>query len=417
VGRLSSNLHRVIPAYLTLFVWNVAWGMSINGPVLPLYVESLGISVIGWSVLAAAFAVGMFLLEWVWGSLCDRTDRRLLMISSVLCMSVIFALYTLHSLVPLFIVLQLLSGAVGVIIGPTTRVYVTHDSPDKSIGLYASVWWAFHNLGRVVGPLLGTYIAQSWSFEYSFYTSSALSIALAFIIMVSFPSDKKRQRAGNPSSIMRGLKVVLAQRSARLLLLSAVFSFMGLSVMRSFLPLYAAEQIKMSTVDVGVLFASVWGAQLFAMPLLGWVSDRFGKKRTVFLGFVLSSCLFLLYFLAGTSYQLLLVSVAVGVGLSGTSLLLAMVPDVAPNRMYGATVGVYGSFEDLGSITGPLIFGFVWSAFGPVFIFAASSITQLLGAVLILAIEQQRSIHTRSIGESSRRIGVASTSGNTCHGK
>jgi len=96
--------------------------MSSNGPVLPLYVESLGISIIGWGVLAAAFGVGMFLLEWVWGSLCDRIDRRLLMISSVLCMSVIFELYTLHSLVPLFIVLQLLSGAVGVIIGPATRV-------------------------------------------------------------------------------------------------------------------------------------------------------------------------------------------------------------------------------------------------------------------------------------------------------
>jgi predicted MFS family arabinose efflux permease len=68
-----------------------------------------------------------------------------------------------------------------------------------------------------------------------------------------------------------------------------------------------------------------------------------------------------------------------------------MVPDVAPNSMYGAAVGVYGSFEDLGIITGPLLFGFVWNAFGPVFIFAASSITQLLGAVLILAIEQERS--------------------------
>jgi len=275
----------------------------------------------------------------------------------------------------------------------------------------------FQLLGRIVGPLLGTYVAQSWSFEYSFYMSSALSIALAFIIMVSFPSDKKRQRAAGPSSIGHGLRIVLAQRSARLLLLSAVFSFMGLSVMRSFLPLYAAEQVKMSTVDVGMLSASVWAAQLFAMPLLGWVSDRFGRKRTVFLGFVLSSCLFLLYFLVGASYQLLLVSVAVGVGLSGTSLLLAMVPDVAPKSMYGTAVGVYGSFEDLGSITGPLLFGFVWSAFGPVFIFAASSITQLFGAVLVLAIAQERSMRLGSRGETSLSVGDASNSENASHGK
>jgi predicted MFS family arabinose efflux permease len=51
--------------------------------------------------------------------------------------------------------------------------------------------------------------------------------------------------------------------------------------------------------------------------------------------------------------------------------------------MQGATIGIYGSFEDLGIIVGPLLFGFVWSAFGPVYIFAASAITQLVGAVLV----------------------------------
>jgi hypothetical protein len=43
---------------------------------------------------------------------------------------------------------------------------------------------------------------------------------------------------------------------------------MSISVIRSFLPLYAAEQIKMSTVEVGVLLASVWGAQLIARLVL-----------------------------------------------------------------------------------------------------------------------------------------------------
>jgi MFS family permease len=391
---LNSNLRRVSPAYLTLLLWNVTWAVSVSGPVMPLYVESLGIGVIGWSALAAASAFGMFLLEWVWGSLGDRTDRRLLMVLSVLCMSVLFVLYTFHVLVPFFILLQLLTGAIGVIIGPTTRAYVSGESPKESIGLYASLWWAFHTLGRVVGPLVGTYIAEMWSFEYSFYASSVLSIILALVIMVSFPSDKKSQRTGSPHGLACGLKFVLDRRSARFLFLSAVFAFMGISVIRSFLPLYASEQIKMSTVEVGVLLASVSGAQLLAMPFLGWLSDKFGRKRTALLGLILSSCLFLLYFFAGTSYQLLMVSIAVGVGLSGASLLLAMIPDVAPSTMYGTAVGIYGSFEDLGIIIGPLVFGFVWSAYGPVFIFAASAITQILGALLVFAIEQKPSSYT-----------------------
>jgi MFS family permease len=165
---------------------------------------------------------------------------------------------------------------------------------------------------------------------------------------------------------------------------------MGFSAIQTFLPLYAFRQAKMSTVEIGVVIAGFAAVQLVAMPLLGWLSDRFGQKRVAVAGLVLSACSFLLYFIAGTSYQIFLVSVAVGVGLSGTSLLLAMIPDVAPKGMYGTAIGLYGSFEDLGIILGPLFYGFVWSSTSPVYVFAASSFTQILCAVLVLAIEQKR---------------------------
>jgi predicted MFS family arabinose efflux permease len=176
-----------------------------------------------------------------------------------------------------------------------------------------------------------------------------------------------------------------------------MFAFIGVSVIRSFLPLYASGQVKMSTVDVGVLLSSFSGAQLISMPLLGLLSDKFGRNRTAILGFILSACLFVLYFLASTSCELLMISIAVGVGLAGTSILLAMIPDVTPNTMHGTGVGIYGSFEDLGIIIGPLLFGFVWTIYGPVFIFAAAAVTQILGALLVLAINRndQNSKHER----------------------
>ena len=385
---MNSNLRHILPAYFTLMVWNAIYAISVAGPVLPLYVKSLGVDVIGWSMLAAASSLGMFLLEWVWGSLSDRIDRRLLMIVSVLSMGALFPLYTIHAFVPYFIALQLISGAVAVVIGPATRSYVSDESPEKSMGLYASLWWAFHTLGRAIGPLLGAYIAQVWSFEYSFYASAALSIALAFIILVTFPSDKRQRRTDSQKSIVDNLRSVLNRRSARYLFLSTMFAFMGVSVIRSFLPLYASGQVKMSTVDVGVLLSLFSGAQLVSMPLLGLLSDKFGRKRTAILGFILSACFFVLYFLASTSSELLMISIAVGVGLAGTSILLAMIPDVTPNTMHGTGVGIYGSFEDLGIIIGPLLFGFVWSIYGPVFIFAAAAVTQILGALLVLAINR-----------------------------
>jgi MFS family permease len=302
-------------------------------------------------------------------------------------MSVLFALFTVRALIPLFIVLELLSGAMGVAVGPTTRSYITAESPEKSTGLYASLWWASFMLGQVIGPIAGSFIAQTWSFQCSFYASSVLAGVLAFFVLSSFPAHKERKGKRRETNLLRGIKLVLGMRSARLLFLSAVLVFIGRSLVIAFLPLYASSVMKMSTFQVGILLATISGTQLVSMPALGWLSDRFSRKRTAVLSYALSGCLFLLYFLAKTTYQLFLVSIAVGVSLSGLFLLLALIPTVASSGTYGRVIGTYGSSEDLGIIIGPVIYGFIWSAYGPVYIFAACSLALLLGAFLVLRID------------------------------
>jgi DHA1 family multidrug resistance protein-like MFS transporter len=384
---LNPNLRRVLPAYVTLLLWNVSWSITITGPVLPLYIESLGIGIVGWSTLAAAFALGMFLFEWVWGSLGDRANRKHLLVFSFLCMCIVFFLYTQHGSFFFFLILQLISGAVGVVVGPTTRASVSEESSLQSAGLFASIWWVFSSIGRIIGPLIGTYIAQGWSFEYSFYASSALSILLILFVLWSFPQS--RQLAGRSRSMIYDVNSALRGHPAQFLFLATIFAFMGFSIIRTFLPLYASVQVGMSTVQIGTLISTVAASQLVAILFLGWVSDRFGQKSMAISGFLLCSGSFLLYLLANTAFQVLLVSIAAGLGLSASLLLLSLVPEVAPKRMYGTVVGIYGSSEDFGIILGPLVYGFVWSAIGPVYIFVASSVTQIFAAALVLAIKKK----------------------------
>ena len=387
---MNANIRRLLPVYLTLVVWTIAWTASINGPVMALYVKSLGIGIMEWSLLAASAAMGMFLLEWVWGALYDRVDRRLLMILSVLGMSILFPLYTIQKFIPFFLVFMFISGAIGIALGPITRAYVSDATPRESIGLFSGLWWAFSILGRTIGPLLGAFIAQVWSFQLAFYLSTLLSLVTVVLIIMTFPKEQASQRVDS-LTLISDLKSVLRLRSMGFLFLSTLFAFMGVALMRSFLPLYASEQVGMSTLEVGVLFSATSAVQLIALPSLGWVSDEFGRRRTVLLGFGLTSLAFLLFFLAGNPTQLMIVSLIVSAGLSASSLLLlALIPDVASDGAYGAVVGVYGSIEDVGLIIGPVVFGLIWSLYTPVLIFAAGSITQVLGAFFLVPLVKDR---------------------------
>jgi len=352
---------------------------------MPLYVQSLGIGVIVWSLMVTSFALGMFLFEWIWGTLADRVSGRFLILLSLFAISALYPLYTVPFLFPYFLVLQFFSGAFSAVVAPTTRAYVLDESPQKSVGLFASLWWAFAVVGSIVGPLVGTYLAALCSFDCPFYLSTALALVLALFVALTFPKMRRTRSARKIS-----LRSTLHVRSAGLLFVSAIFAFMTHSLMRSFLPLYASEQINMSTFQVGVLLSATYAVQLAVMPMVGWLSDKFGRRRVVEIGFALSSMMFLLYFASKTQLQILLVSVMISAVLSAGSVLLALIPEVASNTMYGSAVGVYGSFEDLGSLIGPLIFGFVWTTFNPSLIFAVGSLAQLVSALLVLAIKTER---------------------------
>jgi MFS family permease len=304
-------------------------------------------------------------------------------------MSGIFVLYARHDSFFFFLILQFLSGAVGVAVGPTTRAAVSEGSSSESAGLFASMWWVFSSIGRIVGPLIGTYIAQNSSFDYSFYASSAMSIILVLVVLWSFP--EKREIAQGSKSVFSDLYSTLHGRSARCLFLAAIFAFMGWSVVVTFLPLYASTQVGLSTVQVGTLISAVAASQLVAILLLGWVSDRFGRRPTATLGFLLCCGSFLLYLVANEAIQVFAVSVAVGLSLSAPLLLLSLVPDVTLQKRYGTVVGIYGSCEDLGIIMGPIVYGLVWTAIDPRYIFVAASITQLLAAALVFGIKQRLS--------------------------
>jgi MFS family permease len=356
---------------------------------MPLYIESAGIGIIGWSLLVASFGVGTLLLEWVWGTFYDRFDRRLVMILSVLCMIVIYPLFTLQARVPYLAILEFLSGALGVAIGPTTRAFVTEESPSESLGFFTGLLLISSTSGGIIGSLLGAFIAQVSSFKYSFYASTLFSLFTALLIFVTLPKRMRVVGKTKPTTLVGGLKSVLHVRSTGFLFMAALFSTVGATSMRSFLPLYASEQMRMSTLEVGILISATSTAQLIAMLLFGSASDRFGRKRIVMLGLGLSSLTYLFFFIAKSRYELTIVSLAVSVGLSASSLLFSLVPEVAPGRLYGTVVGVYGSFEDAGIVLSPIIYGIIWSSYSPVSIFAAASLTSLLAALVLLPIFQK----------------------------
>jgi len=108
----------------------------------------------------------------------------------------------------------------------------------------------------------------------------------------------------------------------------------------------------------------VWG---LAQPAFGWVADRFGDRRALWLGFLLYLAGMLVCAVAATPWlQHLGTGVLVGMGVAGTGfgIVLSMVGRAVPEARRSAVMGTTAALGSLGQITLPLVAGWVTAEFG-----------------------------------------------------
>lgn len=153
---------------------------------------------------------------------------------------------------------------------------------------------------------------------------------------------------------------------------------LGFSFILPLLPYYAAT-FGASPFVVGLLTASYAAAQFFGAPILGRLSDRFGRKPVLLVSIFGTFLGFMLLGVANTLLVLFISRLLDGLTGGNISVAQAYISDVtdASNRAKG--LGMIGAAFGLGFIFGPALGGFLsqWGYTVPAFVAAGLSLINL----------------------------------------
>jgi DHA1 family tetracycline resistance protein-like MFS transporter len=189
-----------------------------------------------------------------------------------------------------------------------------------------------------------------------------------------------------------------------LMALTVFIDFAGFGLILPLLPFWA-ERLGAGPVGVGLVLTVYALAQFLFTPLLGALSDRYGRRPIILASLLIEAVGFALSALAGSLPLLLVARFIGGLGASNIGSAQAVVSDVTPPEGRARGMGMIGAAIGLGFVVGPALGG-VLAPLGRVVPFWAAMGVALANALLVLVFLPETR-KQRAAGTSARPRRIA----------
>ncbi len=334
--------------------------MSKN-PVLPLLSESLGAQGVTLGFIAAASTVPGIFVSLPAGSLSDIIGSRKVMWISAIVFATAPFLYLLVATPLELVIVRFYHGFATAIFVPVANSVIVDRYPQRKaerLSLFSSSTL----VGRSLAPFLGGGVLVMTNSNYHdvYWVVGVAGVATLVAIFAVFrrrtdvdAAPAERRNLGPQLRAMAGdLRVLVASsvEGAQYFVYGS-FEFFMVAYAQ-----HAGLGVGAITLIAGVPILTV----VVSKPVMGGLSDRFGRFWPITAGLVLSSLPLLVVPVTSSVPILLVTSLLYGFGFStATSSTTALVSDISRNSASGSAMGFVGTMMDIGQTLGPIVTGYV----------------------------------------------------------
>ncbi|MFA6513084.1 MAG: MFS transporter [Patescibacteria group bacterium] len=174
-------------------------------------------------------------------------------------------------------------------------------------------------------------------------------------------------------------------KSLLTIFLVVFIDLLGFGIILPLLP-YIAEKYSANPFQIGLLTATYSLFQLIASPILGRLSDRYGRKKLLIISQLGSTVGYLLLGISGSLPLLFLSRIIDGATGGNISIAQAYIADVTDKKNRAKGIGIIGAAFGMGFIFGPAIGGFLskFSYSAPAYFATAISLLTVLTTIFFL---------------------------------
>lgn len=349
----------------------------VRNPVLPFFAAALGAGPEGIGLAVGISTVTGILFKMPSGAISDIIGRRRTMLAGLVVFGLMPFAYLFITQYHALLVVRFLHGLATAIYGPVAMAVVADVAGNRKgelLSWFSSVCIAGTLLGAPIGGyvlfLLGGQGASGLGEFRMVFLLSGITGAAALVLGLSTLRNGDKPALGKGLAqrfhlFVRGIREVVADK--RVLMTSAMEGIQNMSMgaLEAFLPVYAVTVAGLNVFEAGLLWAVQIVVTFIAKPLMGRVSDRWGRRPLIVAGMLLCAVPMALIPQLTGFIPLIIAGMFFGLGEAFvTSSSAALVADYCQARHYGAAMGTFGTIFDVGHAAGPIVTGLLVASLG-----------------------------------------------------
>lgn len=378
----------LIVCWFGIFV--AAIGMSQIAPVLPIYIQHLGVQDTAAITKISGIAFGITyvisaIFSPIWGSAADKYGRKPMILRASLGMAITIGCMGFAPNVYVLIGLRLLQGVITGYSTACTALIATQT--DKENAGYALGTLSTANIaGSLIGPTIGGFIDEVFGLQSVFFITAAL-LLISFITTVLFVKESFTREDKEVLSIKDVWKVIPEKNLTITMFVTFFVLAVALYSVEPIVTVYVKQLSNNSSHIVllaGLTFSASGLANIIAAPRLGKLSDKVGAHKIILACTIGAGIIFIPQAFVKDTWQLMGLRFLLGIASAGLNPSVNIVlKKITPASLTGRVFGFNMSAGYLGAFGGAVLGGQVAGNLGMKYVFFITSALLLINAVWV----------------------------------
>lgn len=378
---------------LLLSVFTAMLGLGIIGPIMPIYAQDLGATMVQIGLLSSAWSISRLIFTAPVGRLSDTRSKKKIIATGLGIYAIVSVFYTLAWDFTSLVSIRLLHGIGSAMSMPIAMAYAAELAPKGREGRYMGNMTMAMFGGMGLGPLIGGSLTDMFSLSAPFYVMGGLTALSLALTLLFLPEQNPRGALGQEGP-RASFREVLSNRLLLGIFVYRSVNALGRGSIMGFLSLY----MMMSLHEGGLgLTATAAGLVLSTGQVItailqrpgGELADRYDKPRLIIIGAFISVIGMAMFSFTDSFWTVLLARLVFSAGSAMSVPALSAIAAIEGRELgVGTTMSVLQSAMSLGMVAGPLMSGVLADMFSlrPIFLVGAG--IAFIGTILFVVIER-----------------------------